>query len=318
MLLKPKLKLRNNKSFSSKFVLQYGIHLGGHLQLLCVETSSIVFGVRTKNIILNLNLTIVELIKVLNTIKGLGFKRTIIYFINSTLNFRLAFKSSFEQYNKHLFFPASIKIRNVLKKFRLLLFSKPELYKIKNAKTLVEKRKLFFLVNGKNLLRKIFVASKWSYGFVSNASTFFSFAHNVLHEKVKFGKMINSFQEKVKSFVDFYPFLPNYGFIGDNRTNHWIVNEFHMAQVPNSSVVDAFSTKALYTMYGITGNSCSIDSTLFFLILTVSNYLLGFYQHVFKFSSKTTLENNLKQDYFLKKKKNYFFKKMKILSFYSK
>merc|ERR1712137_1242082 len=167
--------------------------------------------------VLNLNLTIVELIKVLNTIKGLGFKRTIIYFINSTLNFRLSFKSSFEQYNKHLFFPASVKI--------------------KSAKTLAEKRKLFFLINGKNLLRKIFVASKWSYGFVSNASTFFSFAHNVLHEKVKFGKMINSFQEKVKSFVDFYPFLPNYGFIGDNRSNHWIVNEFHMAQVPNSSVV---------------------------------------------------------------------------------
>merc|ERR1711959_333011 len=224
--------------------------------------------------VLNLNLTIVELIKVLNTIKGLGFKRTIIYFINSTLNFRLSFKSSFEQYNKHLFFPASVKIQNVLKKFKLLLFNKPGLRKIKSAKTLAEKRKLFFLINGKNLLRKIFVASKWSYGFVSNASTFFSFAHNVLHEKVKFGKMINSFQEKVKSFVDFYPFLPN------NRSNHWIVNEFHMAQVPNSSVVDAFSTKALYTMYGIPGNSCSIDSTLFFLILTVSNYLLGFYQHV--------------------------------------
>ena len=91
-----------------------------------------------------------------------------------------------------------------------------------------------------------------------------------------------------------------------------------MAQVPNSSVVDAFSTKALYTMYGIPGNSCSIDSTLFFLILTVSNYLLGFYQHVFKFSSEDSLGKNLKQDYFLKKKKNYFFKKMKVLSIYSK
>merc|ERR1711963_388526 len=29
---------------------------------------------------LNLNLTIIELIKVLNTIKGLGFKRTIVYY----------------------------------------------------------------------------------------------------------------------------------------------------------------------------------------------------------------------------------------------
>jgi hypothetical protein len=56
-----------------------------------------------------------------------------------------------------------------------------------------------------------------------------------------------------------------------------------MAQVPNSSVIDSFSKKSLLSMYGIPGNACSIDSTLFFLSLTISNYLLGFYQQIFKF-----------------------------------
>lgn len=56
-----------------------------------------------------------------------------------------------------------------------------------------------------------------------------------------------------------------------------------MAQVPNSSVIDSFSNRALLSMYGIPGNACSIDSTLFFSSLTISNYLLGFYQQIFKF-----------------------------------
>ena len=57
-----------------------------------------------------------------------------------------------------------------------------------------------------------------------------------------------------------------------------------MAQVPNNSVIDVFTTKALRSMYGIPANACSIDSSLFFLILTVSYYLLGYYHQTFKFS----------------------------------
>merc|ERR1712137_490584 len=123
--------------------------------------------------VLNLNLTIVELIKVLNTIKGLGFKRTIIYFINSTLNFRLSFKSSFEQYNKHLFFPASVKIQNVLKKFKLLLFNKPQLRKIKSAKTLAEKKKIIFLNKWKKFIKKNFCSIKMVLWFCFKCINFF-------------------------------------------------------------------------------------------------------------------------------------------------
>lgn len=305
-------KLRNNNIFTSKFMLQYGIHLGGHIQLLQIETSSIVFGIRTKNTIINLNFTSLELSKVFNLIKSLGFNRAIIYFINSTLSFRLCFKYSFNKFNKHLFFPTTPDIHNVFRKFKLLLFKKEELKFLKNK---LQKKQIFLLKSGKSLLRKIFVSSKWSYGFVSNSKTFFQFTDNVLHEKVKFGKKISSFQDKIEDFVDFYPFLPNYGFIGDHHRNYWIVNEFRMAQVSNSSIIDTFTTKALLSMYGIPGNSCSIDSTLFFLILTLSNYLLGFYQQVYKFCFKQNLESNIYKSHFLQSKKNYFFKKLKNFNF---
>lgn len=45
-----------------------------------------------------------------------------------------------------------------------------------------------------------------SYGFVSNARTFFKFTGNVLHEKIKFGKNIDTFKEKIENLVDYYPF----------------------------------------------------------------------------------------------------------------
>jgi len=155
-----------------------------------------------------------------------------------------------------------------------------------------------------NILRKVFVASRWRYGFVSNARTFFMFADNVVHERIKVGKILNKYQEKLKTFVDFYPFLPHYGFIGDHRQNYWIVNEFKMARVPNVSVIDPLTTKALFSMYGIAGNACSIDATLFFLILSISMYLTGFYHQILKFCLNWSLINFE----FMKIKKDYMFK----------
>jgi len=113
-------------------------------------------------------------------------------------------------------------------------------------------------------LRKIFFSSKWSYGFLSNASTGYKFILNVLREKVKLFKTLNSFKTKVKNLVDYYPFLPHFGFIGDHRTNYWGVNEFHKVKAPTVSVLDNFSIKSLLSMYGIPGNACSIDTSIFF------------------------------------------------------
>jgi len=151
------------------------------------------------------------------------------------------------------------------------------------------------------------------YGFVSNSISFFNFVDNVLHEKIKFGKRLQGFEEKVKEFMDYYPFLPHYGFIGDHTKNYWVANEFKMAKVPHSSVIDNFSNRALLSMYGIPGNACSIDSTLFFLSLIISNYLLGFYQQIFKFCLNKDLKN-LKDN---KEKKIYMFKRIRNLNRFS-
>jgi len=274
------IKVSLNSKFSTKFILVYGICLGGHMQLLKLTTSSSVFGLRTQNLVINSNLTSIELAQMSSIIEGLGCKRCVIYFINSILSFRVSFKFSYSQYNRHLFFPIRVVILNLLRKFKLLLISKKDSRKVRRS---LKFKKRFFLKSGKNILRKVFIASRWRYGFVSNSRSFYIFADNVVHEKVKVGKILNSYEEQLKTFVDFYPFLPNYGFIGDHRQNYWIVNEFKMARVPNVSIIDPLTTKALFSMYGLPGNACSIDATLFFLVLTISTYLVGFYQQVLQF-----------------------------------
>lgn len=306
-----------NSTFSYKFVLSFGVLLGGHSSLGNITTYSAAYGLRTQNFIINLNLTAIELVKLVSIVEGLGQERTIVYFINSILSFSVAFKSTFTRYNRHLFFPAhfSVKIENVFKKFGILVLTKEEKHKIR-LKKFLKKRKRFLLNSGKALLRKIFISSKWSYGFVSNASSFFQFADNVQHEKVKFGKVIGTFREKVKSFLDFYPFLPHYGVIGDHKSNYWIVNEFKMAKVPNSSVIDNFTKNALKSMYGIPGNACSLDTTLFFLMLTIGSYLLGFTKNILKFifiDSDSTIKKSLTlvNNYIIKS--NFFFKKFVLI-----
>lgn len=310
-LVKNHIKRLTNQNFTSKYILTYGIHLGGHISSLAPESSSIVYGLRTENMVINLNLTTLELQKTLLVIKGLGYERSIIYFINASMGFRLSFKSCFKQFNQHLFFKQNVKIDSVFRRFQALILNKADLKKIKKSKKFFETKSLFLFRSGKTLLQKIYIASKWSYGFVSNASSFFSFTDNVLHEKVKFGKVINKFEKIVTDLVDLYPHLPHYGFIGDHRINYWIVNEFRCAQVPSTSVMDPFTHKGLLAVYGIPGNACSTDSTLFFLILLVANYLSGFYQQVFKFCFKDFLDksnNNCPRKDFSKIKKNFFFK----------
>jgi hypothetical protein len=273
-------------NFSLKGLLSLGLIYGGHISLANITTLSSVYGLRTRNLIININKTALELTKLLTIITGIGYERGIIYFINSILSFSIPFLNSFNKYNRHLFFPThfSLKIEHAFKRFSFLKLSKKTRYKIRLYKML-NRRKRFLLRSGKALLRKFFISSKWSYGFVSNAKTFFSFTDNVQHEKVRFGRVINTFEEKVRSLFDFYPFLPNYGLIGDHKSNYWIVNEFKMARVPNSSVIDNFTKNALKSMYSIPANACSLDTTVFFLMLAIASYLLGYTKKILKFLS---------------------------------
>lgn len=309
---KNSFKLYNNNKFSSKFMLNYGIHLGGNICLLELSSKSVLYGVRSRNSVINVTKTSIELMKNLTIIEGLGFNKSVVYFVNSIMGFKLAFKNSFDHYNRHLFFPTGFIIDNVLKKSKVLVLNKFEKKRINRA---LRSKKAFLIKSGKSLLRKAFISSKWPNGFVSNSSTFFSFAHRVLYEKVKFGKMLNSFQEKLKTFVDFYPFLPNYSFVGDHRQNYWIVNEFWRAGVPTTSVIDTFTVKSLQCMFGVPGNACSVDSSMFFLILLISSYLTGFNQYVVKYSLDS-FESTFKErlNYFAPKRKM-FFKSFKKLTF---
>jgi ribosomal protein S2 len=314
-MLKNLVKKNYKDIFSSKFMLQYGLQLGGHIHLLNVETSSIIFGIRNFNIIINVNLTALEIVKVLKIVKNLGLKRSVIYFINSSMSFRLSFKNTFSSYNRHLFFPVNQNIRHLLKKFKYFFLKKVLFRRNKRKKKIffLTKKEYFFLKSGKALLRKMFISSKWSFGFVSNQRSFFKYTKNVFLGKVKMGKNLADVKANLKRELDFFPFFPNYGFIGDHKTNYWVVNELQKAKVPTSSVVDTFTEKSLFAMYGIPGNSCSIDSTLFFLILTISNYLLGFYNQVLRFCFNKLLKIDAPLKVFLKEKKQLFFKRFKLL-----
>lgn len=312
------LKLYKNNKFTSKFMLKTGIHLGGHISLLDLTTTSVVFGLRNNNIIINLTSVSIELLKVLNLIEGLGYGRSIVYFINSILGFRLAFKNSFYTYNKHVFLPSflgKLSMKNIFKKLYIGYLKK---YKHQTNSIFLRKKLRFFEKSGQYLLRKVFACSKWSYGFISNSKTFVKNAENILYNKVKVGKLIINYKKKLFSSLDVYPFLPHYAFIGDHRLNFSVLNECKMSGVPTSSIIDTFSKKALHCFFGIPGNACSIDSSIFFLILLMSSYMLGYNQNIVKFSYNLESKMNYLKNKFIFEKKNLFFKSFKKLDLFLK
>ncbi|NCT57904.1 30S ribosomal protein S2 [archaeon] len=297
-----------NQKFSTKFLLNFGIHLGGNIKLLSLETSSIIYGIRNNNIIINYNSLLVELTNVLNIIKGLGYNRAILYYINTCLSFRFGFKYFYGRYNRHLFFPIYLNIKNVLKKFKILL--RRNFKKGGYKKSLFfNKKQAFFINSGISLLRKVFVSSKWSFGFISNSTGFLEFVKNVLSNTIKIGKNKNVYLDKINELVDFYPFLPNFSFIGDHRFNYWVVNECEQIKVPCASVVDCFTNKSLLSMYGIPGNACSMDSNLFFLLVAISSYLTGYNLNILKFNFRKNYNKKKK----LLKKNNFFFKRFSLV-----
>ena len=60
--------LSRNTNFVSKFILSSGIQLGGHLCLVKLTTTSVVFGSRFLNAIINVNTFFIEIRKVLRII----------------------------------------------------------------------------------------------------------------------------------------------------------------------------------------------------------------------------------------------------------
>lgn len=293
-------QLLNNTKFSSKFIFKYGLNLGGHVRFLDLTTSSILYGVRYFNSILNMSYSFLELSKVLKIIEGIGYGRGVIYVINSIVSLQSVFKSTYKSVNRNFFLPASAKIFNILKNPVIFRYNFNQLFLNYSIKA------LFFYNLGISLIRKFFISSKWTYGFVSNSKGFYFFTKNVLHEIIKDGKFLDCYEKQVKDFFQIYPHLPQYGVIGDHRTNYWVVNEFTKAWVPNCSAVDTFTNKALYSFYGIPANGCSMDSTFFFLVMALMSYFIGYNKFILKFNIVNFMYKNIN---FLKLKKNLYFKK---------
>lgn len=85
--------------------MRFGLVLGGHLKLLQLTTSSVVFGVRAQNTVINFNLTAIELMKLSKIIENVAYGRGILYFINHIWSFRISMIKYYGLYNKHLFLP---------------------------------------------------------------------------------------------------------------------------------------------------------------------------------------------------------------------
>lgn len=157
----------------------------------------------------------------------------------------------------HLEYLEYFRKRKILKKHQKNLDLKRNFY--------LRKYSAFLSLSGRRLLKKVFVISKWVNGFISNSFSFFRFVKNIIKEKVKIGQVLEKSLNEIEDIIDHYPLFPSYAVIGDHRQNYWIVNEFNRTKIPNSSVVDNFTTKALFSMYGIPGNACSIDTSTFSL-----------------------------------------------------
>lgn len=295
-------RMSSNLTFSLKFFTLFGLQLGGHLQLLDQTTTSAVFGLRNSNTVIDINKTVLELLKVSKILEGLGLKRSVLYFINNIKSLRCSLYYCYGFYNRHLFFPLGMEI---ISYFRTLKYLKMSRRKRRKLKKFLGFRRYSFFRAGISLLKKFFISSKWPFGFLSNNSGFKHFFKNVYHDEVKVGKFINEWEEKVDQFIDYVPLLPHYGFIGDHRLNFWIVNEFRCASVPHNSFIDSTTNKACFSMYGVPGNGCSLDTSMIFIILMISNYFSGYNEQIYKFNLKKNMKiHNMKFNIFFKKYEN--------------
>lgn len=83
------------------YLLNLGLHLGGYHKLKHMTNTSLIYGLKQNQAILNLTKTFFELKKVLKIIETISFKRGVLYYINNLISFQLICKTLFNAYNKY-------------------------------------------------------------------------------------------------------------------------------------------------------------------------------------------------------------------------
>jgi hypothetical protein len=229
-----------------KMLVLNGLHLGGNIQNFDFSNSSVIYGIRSNNLIINLTISSFELLKSVRAFERFGRRRRRVFYVYANLSSQSFFKRCFEYYNVHL-----------------VRFS---------AKSNII-RKLFW--------RTIFIIGKWFPGFLTNRNTYKSY-HYRLKRKLRLN--LENTPIKNKFYFDKFPKRPSGGIVINTKQS--ILNEFICLGIPLFYTGDVFLNNNNMLFYKIPSNSGTFELGNFFFIIFFSSYLLGFYLYLKKFNLK--------------------------------
>jgi len=223
-----------------------GLHLGGNIQNFDFSNSSVIYGIRTNNLIINLTISSFELLKSIKVFERFGRRRRRVFYVYANLSSQSFFKKCFNYYNVHL-----------------VRFS---------TKTNII-RKLFW--------RTIFIIGKWFPGFLTNRTTY-----KVYHIRLKRRLRLNLYNVPInnKFYFDKFPKRPSGGIVVNTKKS--ILNEFICLGIPLFYTGDVFLNNNNMLFYKIPSNSGTFELGNFFFVVFFSSYLLGFYAYLKKFHAK--------------------------------
>jgi hypothetical protein len=253
-----------------------GLHLGGNIQNFDFSNSSVIYGIRTNNLIINLTISSFELLKSVKSFERFGRRRRRVFYVYANLSSQSFFKKCFEYYNVHL-------LRFATQSNRI--------------------KKLFW--------RTIFIIGKWFPGFLTNRNTY-KFYHMRLKRRLRLN--LENIPIKNKFYFDKFPKRPSGGIVINTKQS--ILNEFICLGIPLFYTGDVFLNNNNMLFYKIPSNSGTFELGNFFFIIFFSSYLLGFYVYLKKFHAKyfISLLNVKIYGQAIKVKKYLFFKRYLLIN----
>ena len=260
-------------NFSYKLLVLSGLHLGGNIQNFDLSNSSVIYGIRTANVIINLILTSLEMIKSFKVFEASGLNRQTVYYINSSFGSRTSVKDIYQSFNIHLGTHFYKKDSDHFKKIK---YSKLE--------------------------NSMFYLSNWPNGFLSNRRSFCKYFTKVYRCTV-----LQLFYKK-NYFFDWLPRRASSGVLTNTNLN--IKKEFMYYGIPCLTLGDVFYAKTqsdLIGTYNLPSNSCSYEVSSFYISICLAAYIYGYYKLVIQFFPDSSIfkleQTRIKYDKFLLHKK---------------
>ena len=255
-----------------KMLVLNGLHLGGNIQNFDFSNSSVIYGIRTNNLIINLTISSFELLKSVRSFERFGRRRRRTFYVYDNLSSKSFFKKCFDYYNVHLV--RCLSRRHVIRQY---------------------------------FWRTIFIIGKWFPGFLTNRKTYKRY-HFRLKRRLRLN--LDNIPIKNKFYFDKFPKRPSGGIVVS--TKKAILNEFIGLGIPLFYTGDVFLNNNNMLFYKIPSNSGTFELGNFFFVIFFSSYLLGFYFYLKKFNTKyfiSLLAIKYHGREYLEIKKNAFFKR---------